>query len=39
MARRTHSRGHFEYAERLIAETGYRRRDAELERLRAELAP
>jgi tetratricopeptide (TPR) repeat protein len=38
MARRDHSRAHFEAAERLIAETGYHRRDRELERLRADLA-
>jgi tetratricopeptide (TPR) repeat protein len=38
MARREHSCEHFEKAERLIAETGYHRRDAELEQLRADLA-
>lgn len=38
MARCDRSREHFEMAESLIAETGYHRRDAELEQLRAELA-
>jgi tetratricopeptide (TPR) repeat protein len=37
MARRDRSRYHLEQATRLIAETGYHRRDRELEQLRAEL--
>jgi hypothetical protein len=37
MARRDKSREHFLKAEALIAETGYHRRDAELEALRKTL--
>ncbi|HXB66889.1 MAG TPA: toll/interleukin-1 receptor domain-containing protein [Candidatus Acidoferrales bacterium] len=37
MARLHHSREHFDKAEALIAETGYHRRDAELEELRQSL--
>jgi len=37
MARRNKSREHFLKAEALIAETGYQRRDAELEALRQSL--
>ena len=37
MARLHHSREHFEKAETLIAETGYHRRDAELEAIRQSL--
>jgi hypothetical protein len=38
MARRIKSREHFLKAEALIADTGYHRRDAELEALRRTLA-
>ena len=38
MARRHKSREHFLKAEALIAETGYHRRDAELESLRQSVA-
>ena len=38
MARRDKSRDHFLKAEALIAETGYHRRDAELEALRQSVA-
>jgi hypothetical protein len=34
----TRARSHFEKAEALVRETGYHRRDSDLEELRAELA-
>jgi hypothetical protein len=37
-ADRTQAREHFEKAEALVQDTGYHRRDPDLEKLRAELA-